>query len=154
MFTKEEAGQLKREFWTTFGQYMRPVPSAEGTKVNWVNYKTGYRDLYFRMDADKAHAYIGVVFHQKDLDLQQLFFEQMEELRPAFHTLLEEEWTWRLHDTSPDGATLSHVFTKFEGVSVFNRTDWPTIIAFLKPRIIALDDFWSMAADHFALLRE
>lgn len=153
MFTREEAGQLKREFWTTFGQYMRPVPSAEGTKVNWVNYKTGYRDMYFRMDADKHRAYIGVVFHQKDLDLQQLFFEQMEELRPAFHNLLEEEWTWRLHDVV-DAATVSHVYTELPGVSVFNRADWPEIIAFLKPRIIALDEFWSLAEAHFELLKE
>lgn len=152
MFTREEAGQLKREFWTTFGQYLRPVPSAEGKKVNWVNYKTGYRDMYFRMDADKKRAYIGVVFQQKDLDLQQLFFEQMEELRPAFHNLLDEEWTWRLHDMV-EGTTLSHVYTELTGVSVFERTDWPEIIAFLKPRIIALDEFWSLAEAHFELLK-
>ena len=41
MYTKQEAAQLRKEFWTAFGQYMKPVPTEDGEKVNWINYKTG-----------------------------------------------------------------------------------------------------------------
>ncbi len=30
-------------------------------------------------------------------------------------------------------------------VSIFNKEDWPQLISFFKQRIIALDQFWSMA---------
>ena len=50
MFSRQEASQLRKEFWTAFGTYMKPVPSAEGEKVNWLNYKTGEKDVFFKMD--------------------------------------------------------------------------------------------------------
>ena len=49
MYSKAEATQLRQAFWTAFGQYMAPVPSAEGETTNWINYKTGFKHLYFRM---------------------------------------------------------------------------------------------------------
>ena len=52
MYSKSEASQLKQEFWTSFGQYMSPVLSAEGEKLNWINYKTGEKDIFFKMKAN------------------------------------------------------------------------------------------------------
>jgi hypothetical protein len=40
MYPRNEAAQLKKEFWTVFGQYMAPVLSSEGEKISWGNYKT------------------------------------------------------------------------------------------------------------------
>ena len=80
LFSREEASQIKRKFWTSFGQYMKPVFSADGLRVNWINYKTGYKGLAFKMDVDKRQAYIGIQLTQKDSDLRDLFYEQLEEL--------------------------------------------------------------------------
>ena len=33
MFSKQASSQLKKEFWTAFGLYMKPVPFAEGEKT-------------------------------------------------------------------------------------------------------------------------
>ena len=63
MFSKQESSQLKKEFWTAFGLYMKPVPFAEGEKNNWVNYKTGEKHLAFRMDATKYPFYQPLVFY-------------------------------------------------------------------------------------------
>ena len=43
-----------------FGQYMRPVLNANDEEVNWLNYKTGARHIYFRMDAGKSVASISI----------------------------------------------------------------------------------------------
>ena len=60
MFSRHEASRIKHEFWTTFGKYMRPILSAEGLKINWVNYHTRLKDVYFRMDAGKKSAMIAI----------------------------------------------------------------------------------------------
>ena len=52
MFSKQHASQLRKEFWTVFGQYMSPINSYEGEKINWINYKTGVKGLQFKMHAD------------------------------------------------------------------------------------------------------
>ncbi len=56
MYSKQEAANLKREFWTVFGQYMRPVLSADGEQINWVNYKTGEKHVFFKCEADSKAA--------------------------------------------------------------------------------------------------
>ena len=56
MYSKAEVTQLRQAFWTALGQYMAPVPSAEGDTTNWINYKTGVKHVYFRMQADNQLA--------------------------------------------------------------------------------------------------
>src|SRR5688500_3455304 len=94
MYTRQDASRIRQEFWTTFGQYMLPIASAEGTKVTWLNYKTGEKDIYFRMNADARKASIAIELTHKDPGIQQLYFEQFEALKAMLHSALEEEWTW------------------------------------------------------------
>ena len=145
MYSKDEASQLKQEFWTTFGQYISPQLSADGLKVNWVNYKTGIKYLYFKMEAGKRSASIVIEITHTDKGLQELFFEQFKELKNILQSYLQEDWEWQLHYTEESGKTVSRISRQIYGVSIFNRNDWPALISFFKPRIIALDEFWSDA---------
>ena len=153
MYTRQEASRIRQEFWTTFGQYMLPVLSAEGEKATWLNYKTGEKNIYFRMNADNKKASIGIELSHKDPEIQQLYFEQFKELKHLLHTALGEEWTWTLHTTDEYGKTISRIYTELDGVNIFKKEDWPRLISFFKPRIIALDDFWSSAKYGFEALR-
>jgi hypothetical protein len=153
MYSQQEASQLRQEFWTAFGQYMTPVLSAEGTKTNWVNYKTGEKHLYFRMHAGRKDATISIELTHPDADVQQMYFEQFEQLREILHAALGEEWNWAMHVTDEYGKLVSKIYADIEGVSVFRKEDWPALISFFKPRIIALDEFWSSARYTFETLR-
>lgn len=143
MFTKQEASQLKQQFWTSFGQYMAPVPSADGLKINWVNYKTGVKDLHFKMEADKNAAIISIVLSQADIERQEFFFNQFIQIKYLLHDALNEEWQWALHIPDESNKITSSIYKTLNGVNIFKKDDWPGIISFFKPRIIALDAFWS-----------
>ncbi|MGZ3765266.1 MAG: DUF4268 domain-containing protein [Mucilaginibacter sp.] len=153
LYSKDEVSQLKQTFWTTFGQYIAPQFSAEGMKVNWVNYKTGIKYLYFKMDAGKRSASIAIEISHPDTGIQGLFFEQFLELKTILHTVLQEDWEWQLHDIGENGKITSRIVRHTHGVSIFNKNDWPALISFFKPRIIALDEFWSDAKYAFDGLR-
>jgi Domain of unknown function (DUF4268) len=148
MYTREEASTIRQEFWTVFGKYMGPVPSAEGLKINWINYHTRIRDVHFRMDAGVKSAVISISLEHRDPGIQELFFEQFLELKELLHSTLEEEWLWQLHVTL-DGRVVSRIYKEISGVSVFNKEHWPDLITFFKPRIIALDSFWENARYSF-----
>ena len=64
MYSKQQASLLRKNFWTRFGQYMRPVKNSEGGSINWLNYKTGIKHIYFRMDANTDHARIAIELRQ------------------------------------------------------------------------------------------
>lgn len=153
MYSKDEASQLKQEFWTAFGQYISPVPSADGLRVNWVNYKTGLKHVYFKMQADKRTATIAIEMTHPDPGIQELFFEQFKEFKNVMHASLDEEWNWELYSKDEYGKTISRICKQLDDVSIFNKNDWPALISFFKPRIIALDEFWSDAKYGFDALK-
>jgi hypothetical protein len=153
MYSKDQASQLRQTFWTTFGQYLSPQLSADGLKINWINYKTGIKHLHFKMQTDNRSAYIAIELSHPDPGVQELFFEQFKELKVVLNSALNEEWEWSVHVPDEYGKTVSRIYKTLNGASVFNRNDWPALISFFKPRIIALDDFWSTAKYSFDALK-
>ena len=143
MYSRAETAKIRKDFWTAFGQYMKPVPSAEGYRINWQNYKTGVKHIFFRMKAERDFASIGIELNHKDEEMQELVFGQFVEFRKLLEIELEESWDWELHQFDESGAIVSRVQIVLQPVNVMDKNDWPKIISFLKPRIIALDAFWS-----------
>ena len=157
MYGKAEASRLRQEFWTALGQYMRPVPSAEGRPVSWTNYKTGLRGVYFRLHADQRRARISIELTQADPNVRTLFFEQFQALKTLLHATLNEPWTWEADatdDTDAHGLPLARIYREISGVNVFERASWPALISFFKPRLVALDAFWADAQFAFEELRQ
>jgi hypothetical protein len=110
--------------------------------------------VYFRLQADNRHASIAIELTQPDAGVRELFFEQFLELKPLLHEALGEPWRWELHTTDANGLPLSRIYTEMQPVNLFNRDDWPALISFFKPRLLALDEFWSGAQYAFEGLRD
>lgn len=152
MFTREQSSRIRQEFWTVFGKYMSPILSAEGLKINWINYHTSIKDIYFRMDAGSKSALISISLEHNDAGIRALYFEQFESFRLMLHDALEEEWHWQ-QNVTVNGKVISRIYTELPNVSVFNKDHWPDLISFFKPRIIALDSFWENAKYTFQMLK-
>ncbi len=121
---------------------MKPIPNAEGRRINWPNYKTGVRNIYFRMKAERDFASIGIEIGHPDEELQELYFDQFGSFKKMFESTIGEEWDWKLHQVNEFGQQVSKIEKILPNVNVMDSEDWPKIISFLKPRIIALDEFW------------
>lgn len=143
MYSKAETAKIRKDFWTAFGQYMKPVPNAEGYRTNWQNYKTGIKDIYFRMKAERGYASIGIEITHNDIELQQLYFEQFEEFKKILESEIGEKWVWEMHVEDETGKIISKIQKNLPKVNIMEKDDWSKIISFLKPRIMALDAFWS-----------
>lgn len=143
MYTKEQASKVRQEFWTKFGKYMVPVLSAEGQKVNWVNYTSGIPGLYFRMNATKDSASIAIEIMHKDAAFAEKVYQQFLLLKPMLEEHTGETWEWYALCENEHGQLLSRIIKVEKPLNVFKESDWPSIISFFKPRMIALDAFWS-----------
>ena len=143
MYSKEEASKLRQQFWITFGKYMKPIPSADGLPVNWINYKTGVKNVFFKMDIDQKSATISINITHQDEEIRELYFNQFRALKLLFADAVNEDWIWEQNLFNEYAIPFAQISFSYTGVSVFNQQSWPEIISFLKPRMIALDQFWS-----------
>jgi len=153
LYSKDEASQIRQAFWTAFGQYIAPQLSADGLRINWINYKTGIKYLNFKMQTGNRQAYIAIEISHPDAGMQELMFEQFKELKTVFDANVNEEWDWELHTRDENNKLVSRIIKTLPSASIFNRNDWPNLISFFKPRIIALDEFWSVAQYSFELFK-
>lgn len=153
MYSKQEASKLRQAFWTAFGQYMALNVSAEGEKINWTNYKTGEKHVQFRLSADNKVASIAIEITHPEAGIRELYFEQFLQLKNIFTDTMQEAWTWQPLTHDDNGRPISRIAATLEAVNVFKQDDWPAIISFLKPRLMALDTFWSNVKYSFEILR-
>lgn len=149
MYSKEQASKLRQQFWTKFGQYMKPVPGAGGEPVNWLNYKTGKRHIAFHMVADQEQAVIAIEIKHSGHTDRETCYQQFAALKTWMESETGFPWVWEKEKIAASGATISSISQTLAGVNVLNENDWPAIIAFLKPRMMALDNFWELVKDGF-----
>ncbi|MEO8171794.1 MAG: DUF4268 domain-containing protein [Sediminibacterium sp.] len=142
MYSRQETARIKQSFWTSFGQYMKPVPAAGGEKNSWVNYKTGIRHIYFRMTAEKDHASIAIELANPSQQIREIQYSQVMQFKTMLHKLSSDEWSWNMNAFDSNGMPISRISQSLSGVNVLKESDWPAIISFLKPRIVILDRFW------------
>lgn len=143
MYSKEEASQLRQKFWISFGLYMKPVPSTDGLPINWINYKTGVKNIFFKMNADHNGAIISIKLTHADTAIRHLIFNQLEEFKTMFANMLQEHWQWEEDFIDDSGKMISQVSIYLSDRNIFNQQHWPDLISFFKSRIILLDEFWS-----------
>ncbi|MEO6539508.1 MAG: DUF4268 domain-containing protein [Ferruginibacter sp.] len=148
MYSKEQSSKLKMQFWTNFGQYMKPVPGASGLPVNWINYKTGIRNIHFKMDVDDTRAIIAIEISHPQSTERLHYYNQFVSLKKILTSTTEFNWQWN-ETFETDHQTISRISDQLNDVSILDQSDWPAIISFLKPRIIALDAFWDMVKEGF-----
>ena len=135
-----------------FGQYMRPVPSASGEKVNWINYKTGIKGIFFKTNADNNQAVVSIEISLPDKVLQQHYFQQFLNFKKAFEQAAGKDWEMKPSFITEHGTDISRISTELNNVNIFRETDWPEIISFLKKNMMALDVFWSEFGAAFEMI--
>ena len=132
-----------QQFWKSFGQYMAPIPSAEGNKINWINYKTEVKFIRFTIILINDNVIIRLELFNPDTLLQEEQFEQLLQFKKQFIEICGIDWTWAKLVTDEHGRISSSITSTLINASIVNEIDWPMIISFLKPRLISLDKFWT-----------
>lgn len=147
MYTKQEASAIRQQFWTSFGLYMSPVPSASGEKISWINYKTGVKGIRFKMGAENKYAAVAVEIRaeeEKRLAIYHMF--------KSFEDQFPDYFEWIEHCDDEYGKPLSRIYCEQQGLTIFDQEHWPEIISFLKKHIIFLDAFWWDNKDIFDMM--
>lgn len=146
MYSAQEAAVVKEEFWTKLGQYLAPIPSANGEKINWINYKTAVKSIRFKMDALQKEAFVSV-----DITAEEGLRIKLFELFKQYQNEFPSGYEWAADCEDEHGRILSRIFIEKENVSVFRKTDWPELIQFFKEQVIAWDIFWQEHKDFFEM---
>jgi hypothetical protein len=143
--------RIREEFWTRFGQYLALQQSASGERVNWLNYKTGVRQIQLRIEVTDKSARIVILLSEPDLAKQTRLFNQFVADKASLDTCSETFWHLGSQTKKAENAVCV-LYQELEGVNINLRSDWPAIISFLKPLMICFDQFWTEQKELYQLI--
>lgn len=120
MFTKEEAQQIRKEFWIAFG---KSFPRK------WILHDTKIKDFSFKFYADSKKAEVSVNLEMKDELFRDAYFNKWWSLE----SILEEELGIVQKDevyTLENGKIMSRFWVTKDNVSILNKNTWREIFEF------------------------
>jgi len=142
MYSKEEKKELKINFWTELNDKLSEAGKAKGRNLEWMNYPTNIKRLFFRMEADETTAKMCIDLQFLSKGIREIYFLQFQE----FENKLKETFTADVHFLPEyehwNGKTISRIYCELPNVNINNTEDWKKIQDFLMQNFLNLDAFW------------
>ena len=143
MFSKAEARAWNEQFYTAFGVYMRKHQPVADYGLKWLNYQTGVKDVYFRVEAAKKAGRVSIDLQHSDEGIRELFFEQFLEFRRLLEDYLEAALIWDQNYELPNGRIISRIYVEKKGLNIYKQDDWRDFFEFFEVYLVRLDAFWA-----------
>lgn len=132
MFSKQEAQQLKKDFWIAFG---KSFPRK------WLLYDTKIKDFSLKFNADNKKAEVSIDIEMRDELFRNAYYEKIWSLEE----MLKEE-VGEIHKdeyyTLENGKIISRIWVTKANVSVFNKSTWQEIFEFFVEKMDGFERFY------------
>lgn len=139
MFSKEEAQQIKKEFWTAF---------AEAYPRKWLLYDTKIKDFTFKFHVDNKKAQVLIDIEPKDEEKRKIYYEKIESLKTILLEEYLEDAIFERNFYLETGKCISKIWVEKTGISLFNKASWDEIFGFFNEKMDAFERFFYEYEDY------
>ena len=152
MLKKEELRQLRIDFWDEFEAFTRKKRTANNRKINWASYKSGIKDIYFRLDFNTTEAFLAIDLQMRDVGVRELVWDQFLETETLLKKHVGNELKLYHNFALDEGFEIHRLKWTLPNVNLTNKKDYPKVVDFLFEKMNGLDRFWFEFSDLFNAL--
>lgn len=139
MFSKEEALQIKKDFWIAF---------AEEHPRKWLLYNTKIKDVTFKFYVDNKKAQVLLDIEPKDEEKRKIYYEKVESLKTILLEDYLDDVIFERNFYLETGKIISRVWVEKTGISINNKNTWPEIFDFFAEKMDAFERFFYENEDY------
>ena len=139
MFSKAEAQQIKKDFWTTF---------ADEYPRKWLLYDTKIKDVTFKFFIDNKTAKVMLDIEPKEDDKRRIYFEKMESLKNILHEEFLPDAIFEQDHYLDNGKEISRIWVELSGISLYNKATWEVVFNFFYEKMDAFERFFYEYEDY------
>ena len=139
MFSKEEALQIKKDFWIAF---------AEEYPRKWLLYNTKIKDVTFKFYVDNKKAQVLLDIEPKDEEKRKIYYEKVESLKTILLEDYLDDVIFERNFYLETGKVISRVWVEKTGISINNKNTWPEIFDFFAEKMDAFERFFYENEDY------
>lgn len=133
MFSKQEAQQIKKEFWMAFG---KSFPRK------WLLYNTKIKDFSFKFSVDNKKAEVSLDIEMKDELYRNAYYEKIWSLEDILRDDYIGDFQKDEYYVNASGKTLARYWVELHQVSVYNKETWRDIFEFFVEKMDAFERFY------------
>ena len=133
MFSREEAKQIRQEFWTSFG---KEFPHK------WLLYNTKMKEIQLKFSFEHKIAQVSLDITDPDELIRDYYFEKLLSLKTVLKESFLPEIIFAKEYVLPEGKTVSRIYVEKEGVNIYNKKFWPEVKQFLAENMLKLEEFF------------
>lgn len=149
MYSKEEAKQLREEFWSQFKTLSIRRRKAKRLPGDWLLTNTGIKALNLRFHVDKEVAQVGIDLETRNMDRRIELFEKLEAVKKVLEEAMKSPLVWELDYVRENGKSVSRIYVQKEGVDIYNKKTWPAAHQFMYDYMMRLETFYREYRDYF-----
>ena len=139
MFSKEEALQIKKDFWIAFAaEYPR----------KWLLYNTKIKDVTFKFYVDNKKAQVLLDIEPKDEEKRKIYSEKIESLKTILLEDYLDDVIFERNFYLETGKVISRVWVEKTGISINNKNTWPEVFDFFAEKMDAFERFFYENEDY------
>ena len=126
MYSKEEALQIKKDFWIAFAaEYPR----------KWLLYNTKIKDVTFKFYVDNKKAQVLLDIEPKDENKRKVYYEKVESLKKMLLEDYLEDAIFERNFYLENGKIISRVWVEKSGISINNKNYWNAVFEFFNEKM-------------------
>ncbi len=138
MFSKEEAKELRLEFWRKLDNRTRRLPGQSGRKKKWISDRTNIKGLDLRFDIDREKAIVALEINKTQEEKRLELYERLEACKTIFETAFGKPLTWNYIYEKPTGQQVCRVYVEMPA-DLYEVKEWPKVSYFLIDNMMRLE---------------
>ena len=138
MFSKEEAKELRLEFWRKLENRTRRLPGQKGRKKKWIADRTEIKGLDLRFDVDREKAVVALEINHRQEDKRLELYERLEACKTIFEDTFGKPLIWDYLYEKPTGKQVCRVYVKMDA-DMYRKEEWPQISYFLIDNMMKME---------------
>jgi len=140
MYSKEEAKQMRMDFWEGFKKYSTPKRRKSGKNREWILQKTGIKTICLKFDLQKEKALVGVEVFHRDKYIEGLYYEKFECLRGILRDAFGEALIWQPDYLSEEGRQFAFIYVEKEHVGIHQPETWEDVYRFFYENMMKFEE--------------
>ncbi len=138
MYSKEEAKELRLEFWNKFGNRTRKIPGQRGKVKVWIGDRTNIKGVDLRFDVGREKIIVALEINIKNETKRLTLYEKLEATKKIFESEFGEELIWDFAYEKSYGEEVCRVYKQIDGDFMVPE-QWPSIFKFMIDKMLRLE---------------
>lgn len=139
MYNREEAKQLRLDFWNGFGYYSRNLSHLKSQNNKWVLYHTKIKNLELKFELERFTARVILEINHRNENLRLDMFEQIQQYKTVVEETFGEALIWDYVYTLPTQKEVCRIYCEKDTFDFHKREHWPAIYQYLSAHMIKME---------------